>query len=246
MSTNYTIMLPVANNLELANDCIKHLLRVSPFNIIVVDDFGKDENYVQNARLQFIHLKPESRYGLSKLWNICIKACPTQRIIMASWRPRPTPEHFEKIHKYLDDNYGMVALETLHFFARDKRLFGEMGMFDEGFLQGQFEDTDFFNRFYMNNIAMYVSNEIPEKPYPTMWSNGSINKAYFDTKWKEDGNTLIQFKEEVNISDRLLFPNEPRIEFRSFEDSILMDSNLSNYYKRYYIKEKRFDSSTNI
>ena len=237
----YTIMLPVAKNLDLANECIAHLLKVSPYKICVVDDFGIDTDYVQHDKLNFIHLQPEKRYGLGKIWNICIKLCPTERIIMASWRPRPEPHHFEIIDTYLNSGFGMVALETLHFFALPKSVLFKLGLFDEGFISGQFEDTDFFNRFYMNDIAMYVSNEIVESSYPTMWPDGSANKIYFDSKWQEQKeiNTLTQFKEEENIKDRELYRKFNGI-FKKFSESVLKFEPVRNYYATFYNKIKAF------
>lgn len=237
----YTIMLPVANNLPLANECIEHLLKVCDFRIIVVDDFGNDSDYIQNPRLSFIHINPPHRYGLGKIWNICIKECPSERIILASWRPRPEPRHFEIIDKYLNDGFGMVALETLHFFALPKSVLYKIGLFDESFILGQFEDTDLFNRFFMQDIAMYVSEEIQEVSYPTMWGDGSANKAYFDTKWiqDEESHTLIQLRDEVNIMDRDAYKDLDGV-FKKFSESVLTFEPVRNYYNLFHTKIKGF------
>lgn len=242
MKGQYTIMLPVANNLPLANDCINHLLSICDLPIIVVDDHGKDSDYPDNPRLSFIHLQPTSRLGLSKIWNRCIKECPTRRVIIASWRPRPTAQDILNIHALLEMGYGLVALQTLHFFAFDKAVLGLIGLFDEGFLSGQFEDTDFFNRLFMANIAVYIANDLTEVPYPTMWGDGTVNRQYYNTKWKEAGDTLIQFHEEVNIEDRKLFqgPEYQDKSFLEFRHSILRDENAKRYFAKHTKGEKKF------
>lgn len=228
-----TIMLPVAtSNLPLANRCIEHLLKVCDLPIIIIDDYGRDEHYIKNDRIKFIHNTFPTRQPLVKIWNQCIKECPTEYVLLASWRERPLPEHFQIIKKKLNEGFGVVALQSLHFFAFSKHLMTVIGFFDEGFTQGQFEDTDFYNRLRMNDVAVYSSNEVHEEPHQSMWLNGGhINKAYFDTKWIERKPKLVQLKEEVNIEDRKLYQNvyAARV-YKSFKDSELSDPNLHGYY----------------
>lgn len=189
MKEDITIMLPVhLSNIPLANECLNHLLNNSDLNIIVIDDFGKDEFYIQNDRIKFIHNTFTERQPLVKIWNQCIKECPTDNVIMAAWRQRPSREIFETINQKLKEGYGSVIFDGLHFFAFNKYLTSVIGLFDEGFLKGQFEDTDWMNRHRMADIAIY-SGDIPEQRFingnyvQTMWADGwELNKNYYDSK----------------------------------------------------------------
>ena len=64
---NYTIMLPVnSNNLPFANQAITHLVNNCDLKIIVVDDNGKDEDYIQHENVSFIHVESISILKIKK------------------------------------------------------------------------------------------------------------------------------------------------------------------------------------
>jgi hypothetical protein len=238
---DFTIVLPVAKNLELSNQCIKHMLENSNLNILVIDDYGKDEDYIKDSRLSFIHNTFTERQSLVKIWNQCTVKCPTEYIILSSWRERPEPKHFKLIEEKLSEGYAMVALQSLHFFAFSKHLTTVLGFFDEGFTKGQYEDTDYFNRFYMKDLGIYVSNEVQEVPHHSMWlADSHVNKQYFDSKWIENAPNLIQLKEEVNIKDRELYKNvySERV-YKKFNESDFKDPNLHNYYNKLFTNKIR-------
>ncbi len=235
-------MIPLhRGNLDLSNTCLKHLLDNSDLNIVVIDDFGNDEEYVQNSRISFIHNAFKDRRSLAQLWNQCIKACPTDNVIIASWRQRPTSYHFKLIKEKLQDEYGMVTFDGLHFFGFNKYLTTVLGFFDEGLIKGQFEDTDWFNRLKTNNIAMYMGAMDEQrisngKVVNSMWLEGAkSSKKYYMSKWIEDAENkqLIQLKEEVNLNDRSFFKGIKPIQYRPWRDSILMP-NIENFYTNLY------------
>lgn len=239
MKDKYTIMLPVhRSNIELANRCLTNLLKTSDLNIILIDDFGIDNDYINNPRIKFIHNSFEHRQPLVKIWNQCIKECPTEYVIIASWRQRPTKEHFITIEEKLLSGYGLVAFDGLHFFAFSKHLTTIIGFFDEGFPAGQYEDTDFWNRLRYNNIAIYTGEMSEErfvnnKYVESTWlENNFRNKEYYESKWTEDliNNKLILKKEELNISDRKLYINKfsNRV-YKTWDESVLT-INLYNYF----------------
>jgi hypothetical protein len=238
-------MLPVARNLELSNRCISHLLQVTDIPIIVIDDFGKDTDYIDhgNPQLKFIHNEFKEKQGLVRMWNQCIRECPTENVIIASWRPRPTPEHFIKIHDKLKDGFAFVALDALHFFAFNKYLTTKIGWFDTGFVTGQYEDTDTLNRLFINDLAIYVSEEIYEERYPSMWLNDSEkNRDYYNSKWTEQSPYIIQHKEEENFTDRDIYKDTvSEKQYRNFKDSELHVPGIANYYRNVFnIPKKDF------
>lgn len=250
MKNDTTIMLPVhRSNIPFANECIKHLLDNSDLGIVCIDDFGKDEDYIKNDRLSFIHNTFTDRQSLVKIWNQCIKECPTDNVIIASWRQRPTIDTFDVIRNRLNDGYGLVTFDGLHFFGINKYLTNVIGFFDEGFTRGQYEDTDWFNRLMTNNIAVYIGNiaedrSINGQRINSMWTDGSEeNKLYYQSKWIENQieNKLIQLKDEVNIYDRTLFSDKKKISYRPWSDSVL-SQNISNYFNIFKTYVKAYDN----
>lgn len=242
MKENFTIMLPVnRNNLKLANNCINHLLENSDINIIVIDDNGHDHDYIINERVSFIHNQTTERQPLVKIWNQCIKECPTENVIIASWRQRPNKIHFEKIKEKLNEGYGMVTFDELHFFSFNKYLTTMIGFFDEGFTMGQYEDTDWWNRLKTNDIGIYVG-EVPEERYidnvyvQSTWLQGNhLNKMYYTSKWTEDfeNKKLIQHHQEKNFQDRLIYKNLfPNKNYKRWSESVL-SPNLVSYFNTY-------------
>jgi hypothetical protein len=242
MKEKFTIMLPVnRNNLKLANNCINHLLKNCDLNIIVIDDNGFDEDYVIDSRITYLHNNTTERQPLVKIWNQCIKECPTENVIIASWRQRPNNEHFEIIDQKLKEGYGMVTFDELHFFSFSKHLMTVIGFFDEGFTKGQYEDTDWWNRLKTNDIGIYVGY-VPEERYvdntyvQSTWLEGNhLNKMYYTSKWTEDidNKRLVQHNQEINFSDRLLYNNV--FENRSYKkwDESVLSPNLVSYFNTY-------------
>lgn len=235
-------MIPLhRDNLEFGNECLTHLLNASNLPIIVIDDFGNNDDYIHSERISFIHNTFKERRSLAQLWNQCIKECPTDNVIIASWRQRPTPNHFRIIKEKLNDRYGMVTFDGLHFFSFNKYLTTIIGFFDEGLVKGQFEDTDWFNRLKTHNIAMYMGDMEEQrishgKVINSMWLEGSkSSKKYYMSKWIEDSRNkqLIQLKEEVNIADRSHFKGIKQISYRTWSDSVLMP-NIENFYSNLY------------
>jgi hypothetical protein len=246
---NFTIMLPVNNkNLAFANSAISHLLKTTDIKIIVVDDNGVDDDYIQHPNLSYIHVQSDSRRPLVKIWNQCIKDCPTENVIIASWRQRPTKSHFVTIEEKLSEGYGLVTFDELHFFAFNKYLMTVVGFFDEGFEGGQYEDTDFWNRLKTNDIGIYVGEMSEERNFNGQTINSTwvelsgINKVYYETKWLEDrlNNTLVQYKEEKNIEDRELYKGlYKKKKYKKWSESVLFP-NLYNYFLIYKNFIKKF------
>jgi hypothetical protein len=246
---NFTVMLPVdCRNLSFANKAISHLIDNCDLKIIVVDDNGKDEDYIKHPNVSHIHVNSTGRRPLVKIWNECIKACPTDYVIIASWRQRPEKSHFETMKQKLDEGYGLATFDELHFFGFHKHLMTVVGFFDEGFEGGQYEDTDFWNRLKTNDIGIFVGYVPEERNYNgniinSTWVDlGYINKMYYDTKWTEDHstNTLIQHKEEKNIEDRNLYLTQySNRKYKTWSESTL-SPNLVSYFTTFKNHVKTF------
>lgn len=231
---NTTILLPIANNLNLSNDCISHLIEHSPCKIIVLYDYHEESDYIQHEKVSYV--RNDDAKGLVRIWNKCIKICPTEYVVLIGWRSRPTIKDFNKMFEKLNEGFGMVALKSLHFFAFSKYLTTKVGFFDTGFTTGQMEDTDFFNRCCLEDIGIYVSDEIYEVSYLSTWlSNPEPNIRYFKSKWKEEAPNLIMLNPEQNIDDRNLYLDKfSKREYKPFAQSEFLCPNVNNYFNNIF------------
>lgn len=231
---NTTILLPIANNLELANDCINHLINNSPCLITVLYDYHNESDYIQHPKVTYV--KNQDAKGLVRIWNKCIDICPTEYVVLIGWRSRPSKKDFDKMFSKLNEGFGMVALKSLHFFAFSKYLLTKVGYFDTGFTTGQMEDTDFFNRCCLENIGIYVSDDMYEVSYASTWlANPTPNIIYYKSKWKEESPNLIMLKPEENYNDRIKYSGlYSDRDYKTFDQSELICPNVNNYFKNIF------------
>ena len=122
--------------------------------------------------------------SFSKLINECIEFCPTDYVIICNDKSRPEKVHFDKMLSLLEQGYGFVGLYTFGFFGFHKSLVKKIGFFDERFINGEYEDCDYMRRIAFNNIAMYLSYEIPYLEIGSSWKRSGAREHYFK-KWKE-------------------------------------------------------------
>lgn len=242
---NTTILLPVANVPSFANQAIFHLIGNSPCKVIVLYDKGTADQFIKNDKITYY--KNNDAKGLCQLWNKCIEICPTENIILMAWRSRPVEKDFDLIFTKLNEGFGMVATQSLHFFAFSKHLLTKLGFFDTGFTTGQLEDSDFFNRLCFENIGFYVSNETQEVVYNSTWLlDPGPNQKYYKSKWLESAPNLTMLKLEENFEDRKKYQGiyEERI-YKTFSESVLLDENVRNYFKYSYTNYIRMYNSNN-
>ena len=231
---NTTILLPIANNLNLSNECIQHLIDHSPCKVIVFFDYHNESDYIKHEKITYV--RNAGAKGLVNIWNECIKICPTEYVVLQGWRSRPTIDDFQRMFLKLNEGFGMVALKALHFFAFSKHLLTKVGFFDNGFTTGQLEDTDFFNRCCLENIGIYVSDDMYEVSYQSTWlANPTPNILYYKKKWREDPPNLVMLKLEENYNDRSRYSGVYiEREYKTFDQSELLCPSVNNYFKNVF------------
>lgn len=119
----------------------------------------------------------------SKVVNAAIESAPTEVVILMSDKARPRPEHVYKTLDLINQGYGFVGLHEFRFFGFKKQLFRQIGLFDEGYITGGYEDDDIKNRFIENDIAFYLTIECPAVWKSSHW-NYDGSRPYFDSKWQ--------------------------------------------------------------
>jgi hypothetical protein len=118
----------------------------------------------------------------SKVVNAAIASAKTETVILMSDKARPSAAHVHKTLELLEQGYGFVGLHEFRFFGFKKQLFREMGLFDEGYITGGYEDDDIKNRLIERDIAFYLTNECPAVVRQTHW-NYEGSRPYFVSKW---------------------------------------------------------------
>ena len=125
--------------------------------------------------------------SFSKLVNSCIADCPTETVIIMSDKVMPSVHHIHKTLFLLEKGYAFVGLYRFAFFGFKKELMRRIGMFDERFVGGGYEDHDFVIRLIESNLSLYITTEIPYENSESSWN---YNKTWdiFRSKWEVQWN----------------------------------------------------------
>jgi hypothetical protein len=122
--------------------------------------------------------------SFSKLVNDCVANCPTEIVIIMSDKVRPTKENVNRAVELIKQGHGLVALYRFAFFGFKKELFRKIGMMDERYIGGGYEDDDYYIRLKEANISMHVTEEVFYKRSFSSW-NYSKSKIHFTSKWMD-------------------------------------------------------------
>ncbi len=176
--------------------------------------------------------------SFSKLVNDCTVHCPTEVVIMMSDKVRPTAEHIKKMIDLLEKGHGFVAMYRLGFFAYKKELFRQIGMMDERYIGGGYEDDDIYIRLKEANISMYISHEVEYLKSRSSWKY-SLSRPHYLEKWGGDvkltREAFRQLPEEqynYNLGDSI------PAKFLPFPSSEIYVRKLQKYLAFKFIEEK--------
>ncbi len=131
--------------------------------------------------------------SFSKLINSCVAACPTEIVIIASYKVLPTNQDVLKLLDLINQGYAFVGLCNFRFFGFKKELFRRIGPLDERYLGGGFEDYDFCVRLAEANLAAYFTTEVVCNHAPSSWGDYSYGNKIWATKWRhtwQEGNRI--------------------------------------------------------
>lgn len=123
--------------------------------------------------------------SFSKLVNSCVASADTETVIIMSDKVMPRAADVQRLLKLLDQGYAFVALYRLAFFGFKKQLLREIGMFDERYLGGGYEDDDFYIRLKEANLASYITEEVEYAKSKSTWNYGQA-QGHFYHKWGGD------------------------------------------------------------
>jgi hypothetical protein len=135
---------------------------------------------------EVLHLFDGSNYpSFSKLVNDCVVHCPTEIVIIMSDKVRPRASHIQKMISLLEQGHGFVGMYRLGFFGFKKQLFRQVGMMDERYVGGGYEDDDLYIRLKEANISMYISEEVDYLKSRSSW-NYALSRPHYLQKWGGD------------------------------------------------------------
>lgn len=230
---DFTITIPCRNRIHVANEAIECFLNSCNYFILIIDDISDlpTTSYISHERVKVIYNKIKS--GYARLANQCICESKTEYIIIASDKIRVKTEDIKRIENKLKEGFACVCTRLMHIYGFSKDLINKIGLFDTGFTKSGFEDTDWMNRLFMNNLALYSSFETGVCGLNSCWSQNYQNKEYYNTKWKEDfiNNKLIQLHESQNSESKNLFQGKySEKKYLPWSNSELKAENIKNYY----------------
>lgn len=127
--------------------------------------------------------------SFSAVVNNCIASAGTETVIIMSDKVLPKAEHVKRTIELLESGYAFVALYRFAFFGLKKELMRRIGMMDEGHVGGGYEDDDFYIRLIENNLAMYVTHDVPYTPAQSSW-NPEESRKYHQSKWQWNPETV--------------------------------------------------------
>ena len=182
-----------------------------------MDLMNKYSSFIISHRPQMIQavmdsIRPESvkwfdgtgYSSFSKLVNACVASADTEIVIIMSDKVFPNPVHVKKVVDLINQGYGFVALYRFAFFGFKKQLMREIGLMDERFAGGGFEDDDFYIRLHEANISMYITEEIPYLKSHSSWDR-TLCESHFINKWIDT--TAPTYDPTVKLSHNIIKRN---------------------------------------
>jgi GT2 family glycosyltransferase len=166
--------------------------------------------------------------SFSKLVNSCVASADTETVILMSDKVTPTDNDVNRLLELLDQGYAMAAFYRLAFFGFKKQLLRKIGMFDERFVGGGYEDDDFYIRLKEADLGVYISHEIPYVKSQSGW-NYSLAQGHFVDKWgdvAQIGELKRTLEEEQYQYD---LGTAVPVEFLPWDQSVILTSKVKKY-----------------
>lgn len=177
-----------------------------------------EEARVSMSPIQPIMLINSGYPSFSKLINDCICKAQKEIVIICNDKARPSALDELRTVELIEQGFGFVGMHNFRHFGFHKDLVRRVGFFDERYEGGEYEDFDFLRRIQENDIAVYMSTEIPCVERACSWKN---QRAYeFNhKKWKEHGTHTVRLLPDEPVKYDLGFLK--RMVFKPYRDSVL-------------------------
>ena len=117
---------------------------------IIFDDSGYQIEYYMPRVVN-----KSSYLSFSLLINESVNYVDNEFIIFVNPKSVPNKDDMDMIVKNLYLGYALVTRINFGLFGTTKELFRTVGLLDERFIGGEYEDVDFILRLKLNNLAMW-------------------------------------------------------------------------------------------
>ena len=183
----------------------------------------------------------------SQVINEAICETSSEFIIFINPKSQIQVDNIDEIITKLCSGYGIVTLIGFGFWGATKELFREVGLLDERFIGGGWEDVDFLLRVRIKDIAMYIGHRYEKyiggygcdgKSNSLFSTNRGLGRGVFNNKWlrKEiNGHIFLvlnkNFANEKKVNMNVLLKNKKYIKrsWLSFSDSVEEETSISRY-----------------
>lgn len=128
----------------------------------------------------------------AKLQNHCISQCKADVYIYVSHKNLLQKHELIKMISMIKSGFGIVGLYDITTYAAPLNLFRKIGLYDERYFQGGWEEIDLFFRCCQNDIAIYLSREAYHSGEKSTWVNQGFK--HFKKKWIEPQDNLFLHK----------------------------------------------------
>jgi len=152
--------------------------------------------------------------SFSQIINEAVVETSLEFMIFFNPRTTPTREGINRIINDLCNGFAWSSVCAYGFFGTTKELFRKIGLMDERFIGGNYEDNDFTMRMKQANLAINFRFETDKYPWeePVLHQLSGITKTKFKTKWHKTHDGVYYrtdlFKEDKKLPPYIL--NAPR------------------------------------
>jgi len=151
----------------------------------------------------------------AKLINDCVASSPTEAVVIVADKIAPPVELVRKAVRLLD-RHAIVVMKHFYFYAVTKELFRRIGMFDERFVGGGWEEYDLLLRVDEADLPAYRTEEALATWHagiPTLWDCGTPDgsarvTARMDAKWDGWRSEIQRFEHWCNH----VAPHDPLVQ----------------------------------
>jgi hypothetical protein len=174
--------------------------------------------------------------SFSKLVNKCAASCPNEIVIMMSDKMRPSSSDVQKMLSLIRQGFAFVGMYRFGFFGFKKELMRQIGMMDERYVGGGWEDDDFYIRIKEANLSMYLSHEVPYIKSHSSW-NSEVCWKYFLEKWGDAKSTGIAKRSINELSLNYDLGSSIKTNFLSWDHTQIHAKKVKRYLDLKIIKD---------
>ena len=162
------------------------------------------EWYLRSDRIPYVQYS-----SWSQVVNEGVVSTDSEFIFLFNHRIIPTFEDIENIMEDLRAGFSLSCITSMGGFGIMREVFRMVGLLDERFYGGEYEDEDFILRLRQHNLGIKWSFDLER--YSPFMRDGSnylygTGKSLYDIKWFIEDN--VAYRTDLFINEKLLPPHQ--------------------------------------